>query len=132
MGTNSGLGNAVAIGASTFLLTSGVAWLTSKALFSSPRRTKQITPAAERVLILGASSGVGRTIAHFYADRDARIAVVGRRANKIDEVVEECVERLGGKVGRKRVVGYAADLTDVDAMVKLRDRIQQGSLAADF
>ena len=39
------------------------------------------------MLVLGASSGIGRAIANFYAARRARVCVVGRRKDKLDEVL---------------------------------------------
>lgn len=47
--------------------------LKSKAL---PSRESIIKPAEERVLLLGASSGVGRDLAHEYAKRRARMYVL--------------------------------------------------------
>lgn len=44
--------------------------LRSKAL---PSRESIISPSEERVLLLGASSGVGRDLAHAYAKRGARM-----------------------------------------------------------
>lgn len=40
-----------------------------------PSRETIISPAEERVLLLGASSGVGRDLAHAYAKRGARVYV---------------------------------------------------------
>ncbi|KAG6816571.1 hypothetical protein H0H87_004931 [Tephrocybe sp. NHM501043] len=59
-------------------------------LRSLARRTLKILKTEERVLILGASSGIGHSIAKQYAERGARVCVVGRRADKVAEVVEEC------------------------------------------
>ena len=41
-----------------------------------PSRETIIKPEQERVLLLGASSGVGRDLAHAYAKRDARMYVL--------------------------------------------------------
>jgi len=43
---------------------------------SLPSRETIINPAEERVLLLGASSGVGRDLAHAYAKRGARMYVL--------------------------------------------------------
>lgn len=42
---------------------------------SLPSRETLIKPEDERVLLLGASSGVGRDLAHAYAKRNARMYV---------------------------------------------------------
>jgi hypothetical protein len=41
-----------------------------------PSRETVIKPTEERVLLLGASSGVGRDLAHAYANRGARMYVL--------------------------------------------------------
>ncbi|KAF3763966.1 NAD(P)-binding protein [Cryphonectria parasitica EP155] len=68
----------------------------------------------ERVLILGASSGVGHTIAKKYAQRGAKVCVVARRADKIKALEAEC---------GKECLGQVADMTVVEDMVRVRDAI---------
>lgn len=69
----------------------------------------------ERVLILGASSGVGHAIARQYAKRGgARICVVARSADKIKALETECGDRC---------LGIVADMTVVADMVRVRDEI---------
>lgn len=82
--------------------------------FRSQRKDSRIKTTDERVLILGASSGVGRAIAKQYAARGARVCVVARRLDEISALAAEC----GG-----RSIGEAADFTKVDDMVRLRDRL---------
>lgn len=48
------------------------------------------------VLITGASSGIGRAVALQFGIQHARVALVARRRQRLEEVAEE-VERLGGK-----------------------------------
>lgn len=55
-----------------------------------PTRTRTIPPHNERVLILGASSGLGATLAKIYAARGAAVCLVGRRKDKLEEVEAEC------------------------------------------
>ncbi|MBL7487696.1 SDR family oxidoreductase [Frankia sp. AgB1.9] len=62
-----------------------------------------------RVLIVGASSGVGRSTALAIAAHGGQIAVVGRRAAQLDEVVAAA----GGGVA------IQADLTDADACARV-------------
>lgn len=67
---------------------------------------------AERVLILGASSGLGRSLALRYARRGARVCVVARRADKLHELQSEgCLAQV-------------ADMTVVDDMVRVRAAIE--------
>jgi short-subunit dehydrogenase len=49
-----------------------------------------------RVLVTGASEGIGRAIAHRFAARGANLVLVGRRQDPLDKVAEE-VRRLGGR-----------------------------------
>lgn len=81
-------------------------------LLSKSRQKRQVLD--ERVLILGASSGVGHAIARQYARRGARICVVARRADKIKALEEEC---------GKNCLGIVADMTVAEDMVRVRDAI---------
>lgn len=105
-----------------------VVGLSTLYLFQScrSRRTSKVSPERERVLILGATSGVGRTLAHKYASRGAFVCIVGRRQSKLDEVVQECKE-LSERAGFKdRVLGARGDCGDVQDMVQLRERLHGG------
>ncbi|KAI1179567.1 short chain dehydrogenase [Nemania sp. FL0916] len=75
-------------------------------------RSKRIPPAEERVLILGASSGLGRTLAKQYAARGARVCVVARRFHPLADLARECGERC---------LPFIADFTKAEDMVRLRD-----------
>lgn len=60
-------------------------------LKSSRPRQSEIPPYRERVLILGASSGVGRSLALEYARRGCRdLVLVARRETELKSLVEEC------------------------------------------
>ncbi|KIL58811.1 hypothetical protein M378DRAFT_15277 [Amanita muscaria Koide BX008] len=89
------------------------------------RRLSLIAHTKERVLILGATSGIGRSLAVLYAQRGASLCIVGRRDNLVNEVVEEC-QRLT----RASVLGVMADFTDVEDVLRVRDTIEKewGSL----
>ena len=66
--------------------------------------------AGKRVLVTGATSGIGRAIALAMAAEGARVAVHGRRAAKAEPVVEE----IRARGGESFSVG--ADLTDYAAL----------------
>ena len=58
---------------------------------SIPPRWKDIPPSNERVVIIGASSGVGREIALQYAKRGVGgMVIVGRRKEELHGVKNEC------------------------------------------
>lgn len=97
--------------------------------FRNPSRLSKIPKSKERVLILGATSGIGRKIASEYAARGARVCVVGRRQVLLDEVVLECQEHAS-KIGGERTscFGVRADFANVDDMVRLRVAVEEGGL----
>lgn len=70
--------------------------------------------SAERVLVLGASSGVGHAVARQYARRGARVCVVARRLDKINALAAECGTGC---------IGVAADMSVVGDMVRVRETI---------
>ena len=84
-------------------------------------RPSRVSPTTERVLIVGASSGIGRALAKQYATRGASLIVVGRREHLINEVAEEC-----RAAGAGMAVGIAADFTNVDDMVRVRELVMTG------
>lgn len=61
-----------------------------------------------RVLITGASSGIGRQIARELASRGARLVVTARRAERLEQLVDEIV----GQGGTAQLV--AGDITKAD------------------
>ena len=71
--------------------------------------------AARRVLVTGASSGIGEATATAVADRGATVLLVARREEELERV-RAAIEARGG-----RAAAYVCDLTDfdaVDALVK--------------
>ncbi|HSJ95680.1 MAG TPA: SDR family NAD(P)-dependent oxidoreductase [Myxococcota bacterium] len=70
-----------------------------------------------RVLLTGASSGIGRALAHELAAAGAELVLVARRAEELAAVAEECA-RLGG---RARV--RPADLADPAAARRLAETV---------
>ncbi|KAF8624473.1 hypothetical protein AX15_005856 [Amanita polypyramis BW_CC] len=87
-------------------------------------RKSLIPPTHERVLILGATSGIGRSIARQYAERGAAVCVVGRRAELVEEVSAECGKWATAE-RRRKGLGVCADITDVEGLVRVRDVIER-------
>ncbi len=68
------------------------------------------------VWITGGGSGIGRGLAHAFAAEGATVAISGRRADRLDEVVGE-IAQAGGKA-----LAVPCDVTDEDAV---RDAVAQ-------
>ena len=77
-------------------------------------------------LITGGGTGIGRAIALLFAREDARVAVVGRRKDKLNEVVKAISENGG------EALAVACDVTlDADAERSVRETEQRfGALHA--
>lgn len=58
------------------------------------------------ILITGGGSGIGRALAHRFADAGNAVIVIGRRQGALDEAVQ----------GRERMTAYAVDLDDAAAL----------------
>lgn len=87
-------------------------------------RTRQIAPSSERVLILGASSGIGKEIALKYARRGAHLCIVARRKDVLESVRQEC--QANGNPAS--TIALAADFSSVNDLIDIRDTIERGSL----
>jgi uncharacterized protein len=85
-------------------------------------RTKPHAIAGSTVLITGASSGLGRAIAHEAALRGAeRILLVARTESTLGEVAKE-IEALSSKA---EPVVLPCDVTDTDAVQKLQEKVEE-------
>ncbi|KAJ7745993.1 hypothetical protein B0H16DRAFT_1855253 [Mycena metata] len=87
------------------------------------KRSQKLLRKNERVLIVGASSGVGRTLAHQYAKLGVRgVCIVGRRGDMVAEVVAEC-EQFSGNTNTE-VIGFVGDFAVPGDMVAARTRVE--------
>jgi hypothetical protein len=99
------------------------AWVFYKSFTKKKSRRRQlVSPSGERVLILGASSGVGRVLALKYAERGAKVCVIARRDAELELVRSEC-ELLAPSPDA--VFGVLADFTDAEALITVRNKIEE-------
>ena len=104
-------------------------------LHKKNQRSSKVPKLGERVLVLGASSGIGRSIARQYAERGARVCIVGRREALVNEVVAECQKaQSGSSVSSKNeqgdIFGMAADFANVDDMIRTRAVVEASKVQA--
>lgn len=71
------------------------------------------------VVITGAASGIGRTLAETYADQDAILVLIDKNEQKLLETSKQ-IEQSGAVVK-----SFAMDLTDTQAIENAFDRISQ-------
>ena len=72
------------------------------------------------ILIVGASSGVGRALAMELAHEARPIAALARRTESLEALADEVLE----KVGARRIVPYAHDVTDLESVDPLFTKIE--------
>lgn len=66
-------------------------------------------------VVTGASSGMGREIAYHFAKEGANVIAVARRAERLNELVEQTKDFEG------KVVAFSADITDKEKVERMVD-----------
>ena len=95
---------------------------------SKPRRSSKLPRSQERVVVLGASGGIGRALALKYARAGARVCVFARRESELVKVAEECKAVAPNPTKDEeweRVLFVRGDFTVVNDMVHLRTKVQK-------
>src|SRR5215471_7122288 len=78
------------------------------------------------VLVTGASSGIGRAVAGAIGRHGARVLLVSRTAEKLDELKAE-IEAIGGDAWT-----YPTDLSDMDACERMVERVLEDHQRVDL
>ncbi|KAI0788200.1 hypothetical protein C8Q74DRAFT_1315843 [Fomes fomentarius] len=83
-------------------------------------------PADERVVILGASRGIGRVLALRYALVGARVCIVARREEKLANVAEECrvAAKTRSTTDYEPILSMKGDFTVIEDMISVRNRVR--------
>ncbi|HLK42485.1 MAG TPA: SDR family oxidoreductase, partial [Thermoleophilia bacterium] len=77
------------------------------------------SPRREIVVVTGASAGVGRATAHAFARRGARVGLIARGREGLDQAAAE-VERLGGEA-----LVLPADVADPDQVEAAAEAVEE-------
>jgi NAD(P)-dependent dehydrogenase (short-subunit alcohol dehydrogenase family) len=109
----------------TLLLTSMRPPLTEHLLQYSPSH-QPVDLTGKRVLLTGASSGIGEAAAEKFARRGATVVVVARRHDLLDAVVDRIAEQGG------RAQARACDLSDMDAVDELVAAVERDHGGVDI
>jgi short-subunit dehydrogenase len=101
-----------------------LAWLPS-AVKASDALSLPRDLTAKRVVVTGASSGIGRATALALARKGASIALAARRANLLQDLAAEC-NALGG-----HAIAVPTDVTDAEAVQRLAATAEKAFGAID-
>jgi len=80
----------------------------------------------KRVVITGASSGIGEAAAHLFAQQGATVVVVARRGDLLDKVAERITAEGGSAIALR------CDLADLDAVDDLAKTVEDRLGGADI
>ena len=78
----------------------------------------------KRVLVTGASTGIGEQLAYHYARLGARLVITARREHVLKEVVKRCRE-VGSKDGDYHFMAAdMSDMTQTKAVIKVHTHVR--------
>lgn len=91
-------------------------------------RQRNVPPKDERVVIFGASSGIGRSLALEYARRGAHICIVARRQRELEVLKEEITNIYPSGSGTKgetenNILIVVADASKAEDVLRVRDEV---------
>ncbi len=75
--------------------------------------------ASPVVVVTGSSAGLGRSIAHAFAKRDAKLGLLARNPEALDAAKREC-ESLGGEA-----IFIPTDVSDADAVERAANQVEE-------
>ncbi len=83
-------------------------------------------------VVTGAAHGIGRALARRLLADGANVVAVDRDADLLARTVAELGDRPEVEAGPARIVAEAADVTDLDALVAVRERAEERFGAVDL
>ena len=99
---------------------------------TSTRRTDTLPRFKERVLIIGASAGVGLAIAYQYSAKGARVCVVGRSQSGSSGEQYQAPTAKEDLKGGFAITSLSGDPSVVDDMLRVRDTVRNGALCLPY
>ncbi|KAJ9071929.1 hypothetical protein DSO57_1032425 [Entomophthora muscae] len=109
----SGIGGSVCLSTLLYYL------YNSSRSYKLSQRRRCFKYSSEKVVIIGASSGIGRELALIYAQRGASIILVARRKELLDELVLECKQIAHTASLDIQVVSFPCDITSYKKLSQL-------------
>lgn len=82
---------------------------------------------SKTALITGASSGIGKELAHIHAERGGDLIIIARSEDKLTALKEELESKY-----KVQVTVIAKDLTDASAPKQIYDEVKDAGLSVDY
>lgn len=73
----------------------------------------------KRIIITGASRGIGKSIAECFLKEGAKVGLIARKQNQLDETVQDLIKVFGHDM----VSSWSCDLTNTTQVIALKDKI---------